>query len=179
MEFATFEAIRLGIARLELNQPVNWELKGTRLRSTHRLRSTLTVPITLVLAVGTSDPYRPTFVIHDGGQGKNNACRLDVRGTHRNRRTDQKSWVNQSHLHVWRDDCQEAHAVDPFPPWPPAWFRDDDSDTKITSEQLRELFETFCRMFRVTLGDAYDWRDPLVMIPQPSPVVTEDGDVIP
>jgi hypothetical protein len=177
MELATFEAIRQGDAKLELNQPIDWELKGTRLRSTHRLRSALSVPVTLVAAVGTFDPHRPTFIVHDGGQGKNNACRLDVRGTHRNRRTDHKCWINQSHLHLWRDDCLEAHAVDPFPPWPPAWFQD--HDTQITSEQLRELFEMFCQMFHVKLGDGYDWTDPLVLIPQAQTATTEDGDVIP
>ena len=177
MELATFEAIRLGDANLDLNERLAWELKGTRLRATHRLRSVLTVPVTLVALVGTFDPHRPTFVIHDGAAGKNNACRLDVRGTHRNRRTDQKVWTNQSHLHLWRDDCLEAHAVDPIPPWPPEWFQDD--DTEVTSEQLREIFEMFCQMFHVKLGDAYDWRDPLALIPDVPTVTTEDGDVIP
>lgn len=177
MEFATFEAIRHGHAKLELVEPLNWQLKGSRLRATHRLRSVLTVPITLVVAVPIFESHRPTFVIHDGAPGKNNACRLDVRGSHRNRRTDRRRWINQSHLHVWRDDYQEAHAIDPLPPWPPTWFQD--QDTEITSQQLRELFEMFCQCFHVKLGDAYHWTDPLALIPLPQTATTEDGDVIP
>lgn len=177
MEFATFEAIRQGDARLELNEHLNWELKGTRIRATHRLRSVLSVPITLVVAVSMLDPSRPTFIIHDGAAGRNNACRLDIRGSHYNRRTDRRRWVHESHLHLWREDCQDAHAVDPFPPWPPTWFQD--HDTQITSEQIRELFEMFCRMFHVKLGSAYDWADPLALISQAQALKTEDGDVIP
>jgi hypothetical protein len=128
VEFATFEAIRHGDAKLELNEPLDWELKGTRLRSTHGLRSALSVPVALVAAVGTFDTHRPTFLIHDGASGRNNACRLDVRGSHWNRRTDQRHWTNQSHLHLWRDDCQDAHAVDPEPSWPPTWFQEHDSN---------------------------------------------------
>jgi hypothetical protein len=177
VELATFEAIRQGHAKLELNEPLEWELKGTRLRSTRRLRSSLSVPVTLVAAVGTFDTHRPTFLIHDGASGRNNACRLDVRGSHWNRRTDQRHWTNQSHLHLWRDDCQDAHAVDPEPPWPPTWFQE--HDTLISSEQLRELFEMFCLMFHVRLGEAYDWADPLVLVPNAQIATTEDGDVIP
>lgn len=177
MEFATFEAIRQGHAGLELNEGLGWELKGTRVRAAHRLRSALSVPITLVAAMGTDDYHRPTFLIHDGAAGANNACRLDVRGSHYNRRTDQRRWINQSHLHLWRDDCRDAHAVDPLPPWPPPWFQD--HDTQITSGQLKELFEMFCLMFHVKLGDAYAWGDPLALVPQPQTATTENGDVIP
>lgn len=177
MERATFEAILQGHAKLELNQPLDWQLVGTRVRAKHRLKSALSVPVTLVAAVGTFETHRPTFLIHDGAPGKNNACRLDVRGSHANLRTDRRRWTNQTHLHVWRDDCQEWHAVDPIAPWPPSWFQD--ADNQITSEQLREIFEMFCQMFSVTLGSEYQWVDPLTLVPQPPTATTGNGDVIP
>lgn len=177
MNSATFEAIRRGDAKLTLSEPLDWKRKGSQLRATHRVKTVLSNPITVVASLLADRPYRPTFLIHDGAPGKNNACRLDLRSSHTNRRTDGRHWERETHLHLWRDDRHEAHAVDPFQPWPPTWFRED--DTQITSEQLKELFETFCRMFHVELGGTYHWVDPLPLITSQPVITTEDGDVVP
>ncbi len=177
MDGATCEAIQRGDAKLELLETLDWRVVGTRVRASHRLKTVLSVPITLFAGIPIAEPHRPTFLIRDGQPKRNIACRLDVRGSHFNRRTDSRMWINQTHLHEWRDPYKDAHAVDPPPPWPPEWFRDD--DTKVTSDQLRELFEMFCRMFHVKLGGAYHWVDPLKFIGSTEPVSTEDGDVIP
>lgn len=178
MDGATFEAIQRGDAKLELREPLDWKVIGTRVRASHRLKTVLSVPITLFAGIPLAEAHRPTFLIRDDGQRKRNiACRLDVRGTHTNRRTDSAAWVNRTHLHVWRDVCGAAHAIDPPPPWPPPWFRDD--ATNITSDQLRELFETFCRLFHVKLSAPYDWSDPLPLIGEAEALTTEDGDVVP
>lgn len=177
MQSATFEAIWRGDAKLELLEPLAWNRTDPKVRATNRLKSVLSVPITLVAQFTLVAPHRPSFLIHDGAAGRNNACRLDVRGSHLNRRTDGHAWKNETHLHLWRDDCHEAHAVNPPAPWPPDEYRDD--DTQITSEQFRQLFESFCRIVHVKLGGTYTWVDPLELIAETEAAFTEDGDVIP
>ena len=177
MDNATFEAIRRGDAQLELRESFEWLLSATRVRGDRRLHTVLSSPLTIFVGVSVATPWAPTFLIRDGESGPNNACRLDVRGTHWNRRTDRRRWDHESHLHIWRDDLgNHYHAVDPYLPWPPDF---DDSASTITPAELEHMFDLFCRMFHVKYGPNYQWVDPLSQIAQAPVVTTPAGDVIP
>lgn len=154
MDDALFAYLRSGKADLQISAPVVWRARPPCVRGEAPVSNN--VGRRLVVGMQICRLFKPAVYLMDVTTGRH-AWRLDVAGSHSNRRTNGEVWVNRNHVNVWRDDIGDKHAVDPWFP-----LRIGDPGIGVGQSDLRGIFEDFCRGSAIDLGQTDPWSEPPV-----------------
>lgn len=179
MNEATRCLILDGKAGLRLTHELRWTYDDGYATAGVRLRNNQGLWLMLVVKIPLDSPGKMSVLIHDDSKGANNALRLDVRGSHKNKKIDYRSWTKVTHLHLFRDQHADKHAIDP-PGWPPHPDWDEDRPVAWDPQEPEIIFSYFrdlCAVASPAEGPA--WRAPALELADDDINRTPDGEEIP
>ena len=144
--------------RLKIVAPIAWEVEGAHVKARVLVEAATSdlgnVRLTMDLTVNRNLPGKYTYQLR---QAPAFVClrRLDVRGTHTNRKHtgSDESWKRRTHKHAFRDACGDAFA------YTPTDIPDTGSPSNSPDPREHELvFEAFCTECGIEVGG--NWVDP-------------------
>lgn len=158
-------SILSGSVGAQLNQGLRWAPKNIRgngvpskIEGRARIGGhNLGHPFDFLVRLNPDKPWSHTCILMHVTSCRH-VKRLDLRGSHRDRETDEL-WLNKTHKHKWTAERGDRFVYTPDD------IRHDLSVPNINSmkdlsHEYKQVFEDFTIECNISLGDGYSWVDP-------------------